>query len=222
MKPLGSSSHQTLAASLGKGSSVEHDMSVGLYMDSLRLFLAIDLGPKTIDSLLAGTRSLQTKFPNVRWVRREALHLTLHFLGSFPRKDLHLIDRAVNFVLNGVDRFKLEISGLGVFPSVRRPSVIWAGIKHGRHPICTLANRLREKLVEQGAPSGEQEFVPHITLGRMRRGSSISREAIEKTLAEFYGHSFGRLEVRELILFSSDLRPDGVIHTVVRRWPFIS
>ena len=92
-----------------------------------RLFVAIDL-PESHQRPGAPTLR-QDDLPPGRWARREALHLTLHFIGDVPEA----VARAYARALRQVDApaFELRISpASGQFPIEERPRVIWAGVQN--------------------------------------------------------------------------------------------
>ena len=60
-----------------------------------RLFVAIDLPETTKDHVLTLRRD---DLPPGRWARREALHLTLHFIGDVPEAVARAYGRALRQV----------------------------------------------------------------------------------------------------------------------------
>ncbi len=188
--------------------------------ESLRLFLALDPTPSTVDRLIEASGTVRDVFRRARWVRREAIHLTLHFFGPVPGERAARIDSVVGPVVAETRAFEVEIAGLGVFPTARNPAVVWAGVGRGSRRVRGLACNLREHLTEAGFPVERRDFVPHVTLARMRRGTKVGRRAVEDALRTFAGRSFGVSPVRELVLYVSELRPEGALYTPVRRWRF--
>ena len=144
----------------------------------------------------------------VRWVRPEALHLTLKFLGEIAPAEVMLVTEAMKDASRTLDPFYLELQGLGFFPDIRKPRVFWAGIQDREGGMARLHARLEEALGRRGFPMDTRPFHPHLTLARIkgRMNRSARLEAHEDTV-------FGSQTVRELVLFKSDLRPQGPLYT---------
>src|ERR1043165_9525878 len=94
----------------------------------IRTFLAIH----PADTVLERIAEMQTKLGDagavVRWVARESMHLTIHFLGDVRESELPEIERGLAEGLAKLAPFDLECSGLGVFPNQKRPRVVWVGL----------------------------------------------------------------------------------------------
>lgn len=170
-----------------------------------RLFVAIDLPETVKDEVL---RLRQDDLPPGRWARREALHLTLHFIGDVPEA----VARAYQRALAQVDApaFELRIEGVGQFPIEARPRVIWAGLQN------TLALRavyeaVGAALESEGFIRERRRFHPHITLMRFRK--PLRRGLASKWInahLDFYTEPF---RVEQFVLYESDLQPSGAIYT---------
>ena len=64
----------------------------------------------------------------LRWVRPEAIHLTLKFFGDIPESAVADIAAVVEKAAAGAAPFSFAIGGAGVFPDQRRPRVLWLGM----------------------------------------------------------------------------------------------
>ena len=170
-----------------------------------RLFVAIDLPDATKDQIL----SLRADdLPPGRWSRREALHLTLHFIGDVPEA----VARAYGRVLARVDgaAFDLRLQGVGQFPINDRPRVIWAGVQNTA-ALRALHEAVGDALEREGFRRERRRFQPHITLMRFRK--PIRRGLASKWLqrhVDFYAEPF---RVEQFALFESDLQPGGAVYS---------
>ena len=119
-----------------------------------RLFVAIDLPEATKDQLLS---LREDDLPPGRWPRRDALHLTLHFIGDVPEA----VARAYQRVLEQVDTpaFELRIQGVGQFPVNDRPRVIWAGVQNTA-PLRALHEAAGAALEREGFRRERRRFPP--------------------------------------------------------------
>lgn len=116
-------------------------------------------------------RGLGESAAAVRWVRPEALHLTLRFLGEVDEQRVPAIRAAMAQAASGSQPISLELARAGVFGG-RRPRTVWAGVDGELDHLNRLAERLDHALDEAGFEPRRGVFRPHITLGRVRRGAS--------------------------------------------------
>jgi RNA 2',3'-cyclic 3'-phosphodiesterase len=188
-------------------------------MSTARLFLALDLGPDLRRRLADCLQQLRPVFGDVKWVRPEAMHLTLHFLGDTPLARQADLGLAVSTAVAGQPPVPGVVKGLGVFPNPRRPTVVWAGITEGSDALGRLAERLRGALVEAGFPAEERPFSAHVTLGRIRGGMRLSPAALAEVLATWAETPFGSLAGDQVTLYASTLTPAGPSYEALRVWP---
>ncbi len=151
---------------------------------------------------------------DVRWVEPSRIHLTLKFFGNIDEEACDEIMDAVGKAVSEVKPFSLAVKGLGAFPSMRNPRVIWVGIEDGGEVIKPLQRAIEENIRGSGYPGEEREFKPHLTLGRLRSGRGKS--GLLGKMEDLFPIDLGEFRVDRLILFKSDLRPTGPIYTKLR------
>ena len=169
-----------------------------------RLFVAIDLPAETKDRILS---LRQDDLPPGRWSRREALHLTLHFIGDAPEAVARAYQQALAEVK--APAFDLRIEGVGQFPSDDRPRVIWAGVRNSPD-LRALHEAVGAALASEGFDRERRRFHPHITLMRFRK--PIRRGLASRWLGahiDFYAEPF---RVEQFVLYESDLQPGGAVY----------
>lgn len=134
------------------------------------------------------------------------MHITLRFFEDASEEDLDKIAGA----LRNVEKqpFKLEIRGLGAFPSEDYIRVVWAGAENE-----SIHRLYRETGTHNVSPDTENSFKPHVTLARVEDISKEKKKKLQRTLKEFEDHSFGEIEVNGLKLYRSDLKPSGASYT---------
>src|SRR6185369_10243056 len=64
--------------------------------------------------------------PDVRWMKPEALHLTLKFIGEFPDARLQELKHAMTAVQS--EAFDISFTGSGFFPNPKSARVFWVGV----------------------------------------------------------------------------------------------
>ncbi len=169
-----------------------------------RLFVAIDLPAPVKDQLL----SLRERdLPPGRWSRREALHVTLRFIGDVPEAAARAYQRALEQV--DVPAFDLRIQGVGQFPINDRPRVIWAGLQNTPE-LRALHEAVEAALEREGLPRDGRRFHPHITLMRFRK--PIRRGLASRWLAEHLDLHAEPFRVDAFALYESDLQPSGAVY----------
>ena len=170
-----------------------------------RLFVAIDLPENAKDAIL---QLRQHDLPPGRWPRREALHLTLHFIGDVPER----VARAHQATLGNVesDAFELRIGGVGQFPPDARPRVIWAGVDNTA-PLRDLHDAVGRALERQGFRRERRRFHPHITLMRFKK--PMRRGLASRWISAHLDFQVEPITVSQFTLYQSKLTPQGPIYT---------
>lgn len=148
----------------------------------------------------------------VKWVPPENYHVTLKFLGDVRRDKLSHVQSAIDEVARKLPAFDMTISGMGVFPTPRRPRVVWVGIEDGRDRLVELATAVEARLVEAGYEKEEKPFRSHITIGRVREGNKPVPGLVEG-LSEINSSGLGVQRVASVALMQSVLQPGGPIYT---------
>ena len=146
-------------------------------------------------------------------VNDEALHVTLKFLGDTDPALVPRIHEEVVAATAGQGAFEMWVAGVGCFPNTDRPRVVWAGLQ-GAEALVTIAAELERRLEPLGfAPEG-RPFRPHLTLARVRDGARPPRELAD-LLAEHAEAEFGTARVESVVLYQSELRPQGPVYTAL-------
>ena len=185
----------------------------------MRLFIALDIPRGARDQVTAlGHKRIQFTPCHPSWVPPENRHLTLVFLGGKSPDEVKPISEAMDRILRDFSPLKLEFKRLDVFPSWRRPKVLWIGVRDRTHQIGELRTSLEEAMHPFGYEPDPKPFRPHLTLARFRSLKGI--QAAESVIHSHQGFRFGPFRVGELILFQSVLSPAGASYTVLHRSTF--
>jgi 2'-5' RNA ligase len=183
-------------------------------MDSVRAFIAIELGEGLRDKLGDLQARLRGDVPPglVRWVRPEGMHLTLKFLGDVPVAQVESIANAVSQTCEEHAPFGCSVSGLGCFPNPARPRVVWVGIQEPSGALASLQRDVDRAVSRLGFEPEGRRFHPHLTLGRIK---SRDREAVA-ILGEYISRArvtVGSIQATAVHLMRSDLLPGGAVYT---------
>lgn len=195
----------------------------------IRAFIAVELSPELRTAIAKAQtnlkdqlmRELRRQSPDVRvqWVRPESMHVTLKFLGNVPEGGLPDIQRAMTDVARGCAQLSLDVGGLGVFPDLRAPRVLWIGMSGQVEALVRLAGDLDTALQGLGFSLEVKPFQPHLTLARVKeRSREVGRTLAESGLMTQIGE-VGRLGVSSLSLMKSELHASGAVYTRLHEAP---
>ncbi len=144
----------------------------------------------------------------------EKIHLTLKFFGNIEESGIESIVKSVEGPIRNTPCFSLKARGVGAFPHLKSPRVIWMGLADGKEVIVPFQEQLERELEKIGFVPEERPFHPHLTLGRMQSGKG--KEGLIGLLEKYREEEFGEFQVERIVLFKSDLRPTGPIYTSLR------
>ena len=197
-------------------------------MDAIRAFIAVDLSEELRRELDNITQRLQERCAAlggekarkaVRWVPAANSHLTLKFLGEVSTGNLQSLARMLKSEARLHAPFEVQINGLGGFPNLRRPRVIWVGSETSP-ALISLQHAIEAETRALGYPSEERAFSPHLTLGRISQGASPQdATVVAQALASENIGSLGSICVDRVYLFRSELRPAGAIYSALQTFP---
>jgi len=176
-------------------------------MSSVRAFLGVPLTEELREAIRWLQSGLKSRILDIRWSRPENLHLTLHFFGETKQENLEKIKVSVLSVKRCHRPFQVDVIGLGAFPSLRRPRVIWLGL-NPQNQLRQLHRDCHRALQAVGLDTDSRSYSPHLTIGRAKKRTNELT-----TLGSDLEHRLvGHLPVERLILYESRLKPDGAEH----------
>ena len=180
----------------------------------IRSFLAIELPKPILRKIEEVQGDLRSTRADVRWVNPEKIHLTLKFFGNIEESRIEPIFKSIEEPIRNTLPFSLEVRGVGAFPHLRNPRVIWMGLVDGREVLVSFQKQIETQLEKIGFQPEDRPFHPHLTLGRMK--SSRGKEELVGRMERHKEEEFGDFQVERVILFKSDLKPSGPIYTLLK------
>ncbi|CAA9395173.1 MAG: 2'-5' RNA ligase [uncultured Chloroflexia bacterium] len=187
-------------------------------MEALRLFVALELPPEVRAVLVAGQQNLATQQLAIRWADPAGAHLTLKFLGSVASTEVDAVTVAMQQGASGHASFTLQTTGLGAFPNLRQPRVVWLGLDGALQMLHSLQQDIERWIAPLGYPAEQHPFNPHLTLGRTQKdATTIQRTAIGRAVQQASALTQATWTVDSVSLMRSTLRPQGPIYTQVAR-----
>lgn len=133
----------------------------------MRMFVAVPVP----DSVKQHARMLRNELgisqADIKWVEYKNYHLTLKFLGEVQEGSRPEISASLRQAAESCPAFNLAAGGLGFFPNLHMPRVIWMGIKGELDKAVFLGERVDAYLSPLGFEE-EKDHRFHLTLGRIR------------------------------------------------------
>lgn len=178
----------------------------------LRLFFAVALPAQQLDWLDERCRAMAEQWPEARWTSAGGRHITLQFLGATDRALVGAIGAVGARVAAAHEPAPGRLGGLGVFPSLRRARVLWAGLEDHAGLLPSLAGALNEGLAELGFEAEKRRFSPHVTLARFRTPARV--EALPELRSPPPA-----FEIGSFALWRSLLSPKGASYELLQEFP---
>jgi 2'-5' RNA ligase len=181
-----------------------------------RVFLAIEVPDSVRKALTAPLDGIEPLRQVVRINAVERIHLTLHFLGHLPRTDVEQLQPALATVVARHRPLRLTAEGVGAFPDIRRPRVLWAGIDGPDLPRMTALQADLGQALGKSGVAIEDRFHPHLTLARVvRPPRADERRALRDWSTRWASVSFGEVPVEQVRLIRSQLGGGPPKYTIV-------
>jgi len=177
----------------------------------MRLFIAIPiLADKQLqNTVLSLKNSLSAE--KITYTDLQNIHLTLLFLGDISETLVPEINSLMEAVAYDHDPFEMEIKRLGLFGSSYDPKVIWVGAEP-KEKLQALHEELAEAMQKIGYRADRQNFVPHFTLGRIRK--LTDKPHFQKSIEKYTDKKFQAMNIKEIMLYESVLTANGPIYTI--------
>ncbi|MFA5622296.1 MAG: RNA 2',3'-cyclic phosphodiesterase [Thermovirgaceae bacterium] len=178
-------------------------------VDLVRCFVCVELDGSVREKLSRWVSHFKKMMPEIRWVREDAYHITLKFCGEIPYTLLYKLESTLEhgLSLKKTRPFPLELAGIGAFPGLRRPRILWAGIGGEDYLVQRLAAIVERAAVAAGMEKDKRPFHPHVTLARIPLGVDLPVEALREMNNS--SESWGEWNVSSLTLMRSELLPEG-------------
>ena len=177
----------------------------------MRAFICFKLPERLISSIGRIQVSVKQYGLKIRWVRPENIHLTIKFLGDIKWSEIDGIGRLIKETAMDFTPLLLSAQGIGVFPNLNRPRVIWIGISGQIEELIGLQKMLDNKLRIIGFPKEKRPFKGHLTIGRIK--GSIDSNKLSDVLNQINRFAASPFSVDKIYLMQSDLKPLGAVYT---------
>lgn len=190
-------------------------------MSVIRAFIALDISPVIQNRLDEVSRHYKIQLDGIpiRWVPSENIHLTLKFLGEVSKSNLDMLADILNIEASRHPTFEVSVGGIGAYPRITHPRVIWVGVE-APPDLLMLQNGIANEMEKLGYAQEKREYSPHLTIGRVGRnidGKELRR--ISKVIESNKIGFLGVIQIKEVNLYKSDLKPTGAVYTRIYTTP---
>jgi 2'-5' RNA ligase len=173
-----------------------------------RLFTGLELPEDVVGRLTM----LRAGLHGASWIDPDNYHITMRFVGDITEEQADHFADALGDI--HFDSFDIEVSGLGSFGG-HKPRALWAGVKPS--PQLDVLQKAHERAARAaGLPRETRNFMPHITLARLR---NVSPYAAADYLARHGGFNAAPFTVTRFVLFSSRPNQGGGPYLVEEGYP---
>jgi 2'-5' RNA ligase len=183
--------------------------------EQIRSFIAFDIQNDSVMSRIAAAQRLliQTN-ADLKLVEPANIHVTVRFLGAISPEMVEKVYAAMKNIK--FSPFTIRLNGLGVFPTLNYPRVVWAGIRDGAEELRSIFEQLEPQIHDLGFAPDPNGFSPHLTIARVRSGANKQRLVDLVQRQEDY--DFGVIKADCLRLKKSELTPRGPTYTTLKEY----
>ncbi|TAL36619.1 MAG: RNA 2',3'-cyclic phosphodiesterase [Spirochaetes bacterium] len=184
-----------------------------------RLFIALPVNGEIRAALQPSYEFLRGYENFLKPVAPANFHITVKFLGECEGNVATAIESTFLEITAPQAEIPFSISGIGVFPDMKKPNVIWAGLKTDADALAQVFKNVEKYVANFRFKEEKREFIPHLTIARMKSGRKIAGELL-KFVEKNGATEFGSSAFDRLTLYSSKLTPDGPIYTALKSIKF--
>ena len=188
------------------------------FKELVRMFVAIEIAPKSALQIEKLMTVFASSGADIKWVESGQFHVTLKFLGDVEREDMASVCVAFQKSVADISPFEIRAMGAGAFPKIEVPRTVWVGVEDPSNSLNAAFNAVESAAVKMGFVRENKPFVPHITLGRIRKPSPALKGLSEK-IAQYPRCDLGKTFVTHVDVLSSELTRRGPIYAVLARCP---
>ncbi|MGQ9624424.1 MAG: RNA 2',3'-cyclic phosphodiesterase [Candidatus Bathycorpusculaceae bacterium] len=181
--------------------------------EAIRSFIAFDIENELVLKNITEAQGLLVKTgADLKLVEPKNIHVTIRFLGNISLNTVEKVFEGMKKVQFAP--FEVMLKGIGAFPDVRYPRVVWIGMTQGATQLKNIFNQLEPNLCSLGFQPDPKGFSPHLTIARVKSGRN--KAELAKFLTENVNYEFGTVKAECLRLKRSDLTPKGPIYSTLK------
>lgn len=183
-------------------------------MSTIRTFIAVEVSKPIQASAVRCIQRLEASGAGYNWVTQDNLHVTLNYAGDIDEMEITPLCRAIKAAAQVHDPFSISVRGMGGFPEPSRPRSIWLGVEEGADELTALHRDIASVLHQFRVNKEKNEFLPHLTLGRVRR-SGRWNQVLTDTIERMASHEAGDCFIDQVVVCSSHLDRMGPTYSIM-------
>jgi 2'-5' RNA ligase len=194
-------------------------------MKTIRTFLAIPLPTSLTQSASEWIAEMKEKHAvspeskssamGIKWVPEDNLHLTLKFLGEVENIEVPRICNVVEDVCSHFDPFELNFIGSGFLPDKARARVLTVAIEDRTQSLSAMVTQFEDRFADLGFKREPRDYVPHLTLGRVRSGSRRISESVVQQWSQYEDDPLGEMTAMCVQVIGSFLEKRGPTYNIM-------
>jgi len=183
--------------------------------ERIRSFIAFDLESQEVLTKLTHVQKLLVETgADLRPVDPQNIHATIRFLGDITPAMVEKIHESLKNVK--FTPFNIQIKGMGVFPNLNYPRVVWAAMTEGTEQLKSIFSQLEPQIRALGFAADQYGFSPHLTIARAR--SAKNKQNLAEFITKKTDYEFGTIKAECLRLKRSQLSPKGPTYSTLREF----
>ena len=180
-----------------------------------RIFAAVKVHPGAELLSIFNVLKKGCSHDRITWVDPSNIHITLKFFGETEEERIPKITSLLSDIASRHHPFDIQLCGTGIFGSAYKPRVVWIGI--GDNPLfIRLGQDTLDKMESIGFMKDRQNFVPHLTLGRIKHIDDKKR--FSELIGKYKDSIIATETVNEICLIESKLTPKGPLYKVLDKY----
>ena len=185
-----------------------------------RTFVAINLDSNIKNALSVIQNNFNVGESKIKWVNPNFLHITLEFLGDQSSGQIKIIRQLLKNIAACNKGFVLSLSSnIGTFPSLKKPRILWVGIKNGSIELKKLSELIKSSLLKNLILNDSREFRSHITIGRVK--FLTDKNTLMDSINDIHLKNECQ-KINSIELMESKLTPTGPIYSIIERFPLVN
>jgi 2'-5' RNA ligase len=169
---------------------------------------------QVLSRLASAQKLLVETGADLRPVAPQNIHITTRFLGDISPG---MVDKVYEAMKNvKFTPFNIKLCGLGIFPNLNYPRVVWAGMAEGVEQLKSIFTQLEPQIRALGFAADAYGFSPHLTIARVRSG--VNKERLAELVTKKADYEFGTIKADCLRLKRSQLSPKGPTYSTLREY----
>jgi 2'-5' RNA ligase len=177
----------------------------------MRVFAALPLPAAALSAVSGVVGVLRARYPLLRYVKPEGMHLTLHFFGELEDQKAEGVKALFADPRLKKPAIHASLGRLGKFPPGGQPRVIWLGLASGEQELKEYSDLFQSLIAPLGHREDPRGFNPHLTLAR------AGNERVDGEWITSHHVPPLEFDFSECVLFQSVLSRDGAVYSPLAR-----